>query len=321
MLTVRPARPDDAPAIAALMNAVDVVEIGRPETEPAEVASDLADPATDLAHDSWLALDGERPVGYAVLWDGGEDAPAPELREDGGVTVDADHYVLPQAQEVGERLLDLLEGRALERARAAGGSHAVVHLNLNIEPTFDTARLAARGWSQVRRYHVMTRALSPATDRAPDPRPGLTLRSCEDEADRRTAHALVQEAMAEHFGHRARSYEQWLNLLGTEGFDWSLVWIAALAGEGDVAVAVTRDNRAAMGWVSTLAVRKEQRGKGLGGHLLRHAFAVYAARGRDTIGLGVDTLNSSNALALYEAHGMAKDYAVVTWEQQVHPQG
>ncbi|MCB5182065.1 GNAT family N-acetyltransferase [Streptomyces antimicrobicus] len=318
MLTVRPAGPDDAPAICDLMNAVDVLEIGRPETELAEVTGDLTDPATDLAHDSWLAFDGDRLIAYAVLWDGGAEAPAVAPGEDGGVVVEGDHYILPEAQEVGERLLELMERRALERARAAGGRHAVLHLGLNIAPTFDTARLAARGWSEVRRYHVMTRALS-AADQAPPAVPGLTLRTCEAEADRRIAHALVQETMSEHFGHRHRSYEQWLNLLGTEAFDWSLVWIAALEGHGDVAVAVTRDNRAAMGWVSTLGVRKEHRGRGLGGHLLRHAFATYAARGRDTIGLGVDTLNASNALSLYESHGMAKHYAVVTWETRVHP--
>ncbi|MEV4332233.1 GNAT family N-acetyltransferase [Streptomyces sp. NPDC049597] len=96
--------------------------------------------------------------------------------------------------------------------------------------------------------------------------------------------------------------------------DWSLVWIASLAGEGDVAVVLTRHDREAMGWIRNLGVRERARGRGVAGHLLRHVFGVCAARGRDTIGLGVDTRNASGALSLYEAHGMTPHYAVDTWE-------
>ena len=66
------------------------------------------------------------------------------------------------------------------------------------------------------------------------------------------------------------------------GLDWSLVWIA----ETD----------------------------GLGGFLLRHAFAAFAARGRDTVGLGVDTANATGAPRLYGRNGMTVHFAVDTWE-------
>ncbi len=56
------------------------------------------------------------------------------------------------------------------------------------------------------------------------------------------------------------------------------------------------------------------RGLGLGGLLLRHAFAAFAARGRDTVGLGVDTANATGAPALYARHGLTVHYAVDTWE-------
>lgn len=48
--------------------------------------------------------------------------------------------------------------------------------------------------------------------------------------------------------------------------------------------------------------------------LLRHAFAAFAARGRDTVGLGVDASDATGALALYARHGMTLHYAVDTWE-------
>ncbi|MCB5166916.1 GNAT family N-acetyltransferase [Streptomyces bambusae] len=305
MLTVRPARAGDAPDICALMNAVDLVEIGRAETELAEVEADLLHPEMDLERDSWLAFEDGRPVAYACLWCDGD----PER-------IDTDHYALPGHPEAAERLLALMEARALERAREAGAVRAVVHLNLNIAPTTDPAVLTRRGWERVRRYHVMTRPVSVQADPLPEPPAGLTLRDCTDEADRRIAHALHMESFTEHFDHQPRTYEQWLADLGAtrEDMDWSLVWIANAAGQGDVGVCISKDNRAAMGWVRSLGVRKGARGRGVAGFLLRHAFAVYAARGRDTLGLGVDTRNETGALRLYEAHGMGPHYAVDTWE-------
>lgn len=45
--------------------------------------------------------------------------------------------------------------------------------------------------------------------------------------------------------------------------------------------------------------------------------AAVAARGRDTVGLGVDTRNATGAPRLYERHGLTLHYAVDTWETVV----
>nr|WP_051852915.1 GNAT family N-acetyltransferase [Streptomyces aureocirculatus] len=308
-LTVRAACPEDAAAICALLNAVDLVEIGRAETDLGSVQADLVHPEADLARNSWLAFHGGRIVAYGLLWD-----------DSGAERIDADHYVLPGHQDAGERLLAAIERRAAERAGENGAARAVVHLTLNSRPTLDRTRLTARGWHTVRRYHVLTRPLAPETAPAPVPPPGLTLRSCEAETDRRRAHALVEETFATHHDHQPRGYRQWLDDLGP-GMDWSLVWIAALEGAGDVAVVLTRDDRATMAWIRNLGVRAPARGRGIAGHLLRHACAVYAARGRDTVGLGVDTENATGALGLYTSHGFGLHYAADTWEVTLRPGG
>lgn len=316
-LTVRPAGPGDASDICALLNAVDVIEIGRPETDLGTVEADLHHPDIDLARDSWLAFEGGRLVAYALVW-----------TDSGPGRVDSDHYVLPGHRGAAVRLLELMEIRA--RELAAGAGEAVLRLHLNVKPTLDADLLPGRGYRTVRRHQVMTRTLSPAADpplRGPGPggRPGpegLVLRDCAaDEADRRRAHALVEETFAAHFGHVERPYEAWLDHLDARRLDWSLVWIASLPGEGDVGVLLTRDDRTSMGWLSHIGVRADQRGRGIGGVLLRHGFAACAARGRDTVGLGVDVHNETGALALYEAHGMSLHYAVDTWELPLHPQG
>ncbi|MFD3354252.1 GNAT family N-acetyltransferase [Streptomyces fradiae] len=300
--SVRPATLDDAPLICGLLNEIDTIETGAPDTELHDVETDLAHPEADLGRDSWLAFEDGRLVAYALVWD-----------ESGGERVDTDHYVLPGHEAAGERLFELVERRAAERARANGADRAVLHLHLNARPTTDVGMLARRGWERVRRHHVMARPLSDGDRAVPEPPAGLGLRDCADPADRRRAHALVQETFSEHFGHQPRTYEQWLDDIGGDRVDWSLVWIASL-GADDAAVLYSRNDRQSMAWIGRVGVRKEYRGRGVAGYLLRHAFGTYAALGRDTIGLGVDTLNESGALRLYEAHGMSTRYAVDTWE-------
>lgn len=308
-LTVRPAGPGDASDICALLNAVDVIEIGRPETDLGTALADLNHPGVDLATDSWLALRAGRPVAYALVWN-----------DSGPGRIDGDHYVLPGEPRAARRLLELMEARA--RAMAAGADRPRLRLQLNAAPTLDAALLTGRGYRTVRRHQVMTRRLTPADAAPPLPPPGLTLRDCgTDGSDRRRAHALVEETFASHFGHAPRAYEPWLDHLDARALDWSLVWIASLPGAGDAAVLLTRDDRTSMGWISHIGVREGLRGRGVGGFLLRHGFAAYAARGRGTVGLGVDTANETGALGLYEAHGMRPHYAVDTWELALHSQG
>ena len=302
-LSVRPATPDDAARVCALLCAIDLLEIGREDTELSEIQADLKHPEVDLEHDSWLLFDGARLVGYGLLWD-----------DSGGDRIDIDHYIVPGQLPGALHLFDLMETRAAQRAAANGTRRAVVHLHLTLAPTMDTDALRGRGWSPVRRYNVMARQLSSAADPLPSAPPGVTLRPCLTEPDRRGAHALLQEAMTEHFDFQYRTYPQWLDDIDAERVDWSLIWIAHVDGLGDAAMLRTHDDRASMAWISNIAVLRQARGRGLGSHLLRHAFGHYAALGRDRIGLGVDTDNTSNALALYERHGMALDYGVDTWE-------
>lgn len=300
---LRPAGLTDAAAVTDLLNEVDRIEIGRPETDLHTVEADLKRPDVDLERDSWLAFDGDRLVAYGLLWD-----------ESAGERVDIDHYVLPDHQHAGQLLLDAMEARALDKARENGAARAVVHLHLNTEPTLDTELIEKRGWDAVRRYHVLRRPVDPGQDRVPDLPAGVRLRSCTEEADRARVHALYQSSFAQHFDFQPRGYDQWLHDVDADALDWSLVWIAGTEELGDVGFLLARDDREAMGWIRSIGVVPEGRGLGLGGLLLRHAFAAFAARGRDLVGLGVDTANATGAPALYARHGMTVHYAVDTWE-------
>ncbi|CAL9340299.1 GNAT family N-acetyltransferase [Streptomyces sp. enrichment culture] len=300
---LRPATLADAPAVTALLNEIDRIEIGRPETDQHTVEADLKHPRTDLTRDSWLAFDDGRLVAYGLLWD-----------DSGAERVDIDHYVLPDHQRAGLDMLAAMEARALAVARANGAERAVVHLHLNARPTIDTALLTGRGWSVVRTYHVLRRPLDPAADLPPEVPAGVRVRACTTEADRLKVHELYQRSFARHFDFQPREYRLWLADIDAAGLDWSLVWIAGTDDLGDAGFLLARDDREAMGWIRSIGVLREARGRGLGGFLLRHAFAHFAARGRDTVGLGVDTANATGAPRLYGRNGMTVHFAVHTWE-------
>ena len=59
------------------------------------------------------------------------------------------------------------------------------------------------------------------------------------------------------------------------------------------------------GYVDSLGVLKEWRGRGIGKALLRRSFAELAGRGSPEVRLGVDTQNVHGAVALYEGVGMS----------------
>ncbi|MEU7393901.1 GNAT family N-acetyltransferase [Streptomyces albogriseolus] len=304
--SMRPATPADAVAVTALMNQVDELEIGRPETDPHTVLADLEHPGTDLERDSWLVEAGGQLLAFGLLWD-----------PSGGERIDVDLYALPSHRAETDRILAAMEARAPAKARANGATRAVVHLHLNAAPALDTGLLQERGWRVVRRYHVLHRPLDPARDPLPEPPAGVRVRGCVTEEDRVRVHALYQESFAGHFGFQPRSYEMWLHDLGVRGLDWNLVWIVTADGLGDCGFLIARDDREAMGWIRSVGVLPAARGRGLGGFLLRHAFGAFAARGRDTVGLGVDTRNATGAPRLYERHGLTLHYAVDTWETVV----
>jgi mycothiol synthase len=71
------------------------------------------------------------------------------------------------------------------------------------------------------------------------------------------------------------------------------------------------------GWVKNLAVLRGHRKSGIGGALLRTAFAAYAAKGRTAAGLGVDLTNPTGAYQLYTGVGMTVVFAADVYERVI----
>jgi ribosomal protein S18 acetylase RimI-like enzyme len=59
-----------------------------------------------------------------------------------------------------------------------------------------------------------------------------------------------------------------------------------------------------MGWVKSVGVRRNWRGRGIASALLRHAFAEFYRRGTRKVALTVDAESLTGALRIYERAGM-----------------
>jgi mycothiol synthase len=304
-LTVRPATLGDVPSITALVNAVDVDDIGRGVYTEDETRQDLTAPGADLPRSSWLAFTGSRLVAYAVLWDG-----------DGSERIDADLYALRDSLPAGGQLLDLAAARAGAIVRGRGQPRAVVHLHLTPSSPLRDGWMPDRGWRIVRTHHVLERAVSPG-ESAPATPPGVRVRQVSTDADRRSLHRIMMDAFTEHFDYRPEDYDHWYERLHGDERDWSLSWLAATEDGVDVGELLAHDDQADRGWVRSLGVLPAGRGRGIGRHLLQVACAEFARRGRERVGLGVDTANTTNALRLYEGLGFTLDWAADTWELTV----
>jgi len=173
--------------------------------------------------------------------------------------------------------------------------------------------LRSRGLRLVRHFWHMGIDLSPGAVAGPAPaRVAITpLGSGEDLRD---AHAVLDEAFADHWDHHPEPFERWVEDL-TEGPDYDpALWRLAWEGEqlvGVLAAAVLDDS----GWVSLLGVRADARGRGIAAALLRDAFAGFAARGTRNALLVVDSANSTGATQLYESVGMSVVKRFDLWER------
>jgi mycothiol synthase len=268
--------------VLALITACDIEDVGRPDYTLDDVREDWADPAVDLAADTWIVDGGDGSVAAYALCRG-----------------DSQEVYVAAAQRgagLGSALLAQVEARAAETARplrqfiAASNAAAAV-------------LLTSRGYAPTHHYWRMSMQLDaePAEPQWPD---GIAVRGFQVGEDDRAVHALVQAAFAEIEGNIHHDYDEWrTRSIETAVFDPALWFVAeadgALAGVllGEV---WAEDD---LGWVGQLAVDPPWRGRGLGRALLLNALADFRRRGLTLAALSVHGGND-RASHLYESVGM-----------------
>ena len=145
-----------------------------------------------------------------------------------------------------------------------------------------------------------------------------------NEAFSRAIFKADDEAFQDHFGYVEgdldKEYERYMYFFTQdESFDPDL-WFIAMDRDEVAGISLCRKwayGDKDMGWVSSLAVRRPWRKRGIGLALLHHSFGVFWERGYKKVGLGVDASNLTGALKLYKKAGMEIDRQFNLYEKEL----
>lgn len=302
----RPVRlPDDLPAVVELVRAYDAHHLDRP-TEPPESTVAQLEQLDHPDEDVLVVEDAAGSlIGLAIFEPADPPAhpgPAPEHW--------FDQYVLPGYPAAAD-LTSALTGAALAHTQVVLAREGVASARLETgaarADTISAEVFGAHGFTLERTFWEMARPLGPDVAEAGAAPPGVVIRQGRQEpGDRELIHRLVDTAFRDHWGHVSRDTATWWTrfeaLVGIDPEQW---WLAELDGV-PVGVCLGDASRAGEngGYVRTLGVVREARGRGIAKHLLRVAFADHRRRGWAFSALRVDSTSPTGAPALYRSVGM-----------------
>ncbi|WP_236665536.1 GNAT family N-acetyltransferase [Nocardioides baculatus] len=283
-LTTRPLQKSDAHAVFVLMAAQEQEDIGEVAIEEADIVSDWAKPSHDLGARSVGVWDGDTLVAYAELM--GADR--------------ADTSVLPshRGRGIGTWLAHWLEdlGRSL-------GSPVI---GMPVPQGSPGDRLLEALGFHVRWTSWVLKLPEGASIPERDLPAGYTVRTAEP-GELRAAHDVLEDAFLEWSVRERESFEDFeAATTGRPGFEpWNIR--VALDPDGavvGVSLVLVSDN-GSTGYVDRLAVRRDQRNRGLAQALLVDSFARAREHGTSTAELSTDS--RTGALPLYERVGMVAE--------------
>ncbi|MBD3944828.1 GNAT family N-acetyltransferase [Nocardioides ganghwensis] len=283
-LTTRPLRTSDATAVHRLMAAQELEDIGEVAIEEADIVSDWAKPSHDLAARSIGVWDGDTLVAYAELM-GADRADTSVLPSHRGRGIGT--WLAHWLQDLGRRVGSSVIGMPVPQG--SPGDRLLEELGFHVRWTSWVLKLPAGATIPEREL--------------PE---GYVVRAAEP-GDMRAAHDVLEDAFLEWSVRDREPYEDFeAATLGRPGFEpWNLR--VAVDGDGQVvgvSLVLVSDN-GSTGYVDRLAVRADQRHRGIAQALLVDSFAQARAHGTTTAELSTDS--RTGALGLYQRVGMVAE--------------
>lgn len=282
-LSTRPLRLNDAAAVTAVMAAEELATIGRVTIEEADIVADWSRPSCDLEKGTIGVFDGDELLGYGdVSVVGHSDASVRPDQHGRGIGTWIALWMQERARELGQEVVGM--------PAPVGSPGEKLMTDLGYERRWNSWSLVLPEGKEI-----------PARD-LPE---GYTIAVAESAADREGAWHVTEDAFLEWSEREKDSYDDWAarvtNRLGFE--PWMLRVVKDDAGEVVGAVSIQLAEEA--GYVDKVAVRKDQRGRGLAQALLVDAFAV--AREHGALRSELSTDSRTGALELYLKIGMEVD--------------
>jgi ribosomal protein S18 acetylase RimI-like enzyme len=311
---IRPVILGDAEAVLALYHAISLKIVGEIEETMDDLLTEWQD--TDLERNTRMVIkpDG-RLIGYAIV----DVDTTPELMY-------FDAYLHPDEWEHDSTTEPYLLNWIIERARE---NIAVVPSDVRVvlrgythsKDAHYKHQLEAAGLALIRHSFRMRIDLAETPVRAELP-DGFTLRIADPDDDWRPVLECIRDAWRDHYGYVERPFEAHYKTWRAfwEPYRERRVWLLAMDGDviAGVCLCETHQNDdPSFGWVSTLAVRRAYRRRGLGEALLKNGFSELYDRGIRRVGLGVDASSLTGAVALYERAGMRVETRYDLYEMEL----
>jgi mycothiol synthase len=287
----RPARAEDAAAVASVLAAVELAETGKTDMTAEMVLSDWAD--VDLAEESIVVcgLDGEIVASADIV-------------NRANVAVSVYGYVHPDhaGKGIGRGLVAWGEHWAASRIdRAPDDARVTVQHYIHSGNQAARRLLEGAGYPPIRTTFTMEIDMesAPPEPEWPD---GVTVRAYRPGQDEQVTHDAHEDAFRDLWGRPKNSYDRFLKLTQAESFDPDLWFLAEDAGR--IAGVSLCKLVSGQGIVESLGVLRPWRGRGLGLALLQHSFGAFWNRGVGNVWLSVDAESLTGATRLYERAGM-----------------
>jgi mycothiol synthase len=283
---------DDAGAVAELLRARDVADLGEPEVTVADVRHDWQAQGVELERDARVVEDAGGSLAAYLLVSG------------------ADVVVAVRPSSTGQGIGSELR-RAAERLARERGTR-VVRQFVPSANTVARILLLEAGWWPVHHYFRMQVAL-----RDVPPPPQVLVREFDEQRDAEQVWHLVQGAYSEVEGHLSQSLEGWrATAMEKPGWDPSM-WLLLHDANGIVGAALgergePRQKR--VGVVTGLAVAHRARGQGHGRTLL---LLLLDAFRRKRLRVAEAAAHGSTAAAarVFQSVGMTAQRETERWEK------
>jgi mycothiol synthase len=278
-LTTRPLELTDAAAVTAVMAAEELADIGEVAIEEADIVGDWQRPSFDLATSTVGVFDGDRLVGYAERSGHGRADAAVDPEHHGrGIGTFLAGWVQSTARDAGD------EAIGMPVPQGSPGDRLLTALGFRVRWTSWVLELPVGA-------EIPARTL-PA---------GYAVREAAP-TEHEAVWTVIEDAFLEWSDRPRQSFADFTaGVMDRPGFaPWNLRVVTDPAGVVVGAAFVVLAS--GCGFVDRLAVRADQRGRGLATALLVDSFAAARANGAERSELSTDS--RTGALGLYENVGM-----------------
>lgn len=303
-LSWRPIEPQDVPACAVLLAAIEDADQTGDVFGEEDLLETFRDPGSDFPRGSAGVHDGDVMVGYCCLYSSGSADQVHQMSQYGGV------HPAYRGQGIGGRLLDFAELAAvpLHQERYPG-------LPLSISGSCSagnagaSALYASRGFRPARWFHLMAADLTTAGLSTPVPAgvhiAAFTAERAED------ARLVRNEAFRDHWQADQWTPGEWDHFLSYNAFRPAFSYLA-YDGAEPLGVLISREYDAYTEltgmldlYIAVVATRRSARKRGIASALLSRALADARSAGFTAASLSVDADSPTGAFGLYQRAGFA----------------